>query len=96
VTAGGRISQGRVEHTRYPEIADSHLLGVCQAGGAEGGMAYARARWLYVRACEEWRERHQAACREQAGRIVRDALEEVAETAWMAVQLRRGLGGGRG
>jgi hypothetical protein len=93
MTAGGRISQGNVTHTRYPEINDSHLLGVCQAGGVEGGASYSRARWLYVRACEEWRERHQAARREQAERIVREALSEVAEIAWMAVQLRRGLGG---
>lgn len=96
MTTGSRVSQGQVDHVRYPEIDDSHLLGVCQAGGIEGGLAYSRARWLYVRACEEWRERHQAACREQAARIVREALEDVAETAWMAVQLRRGLGGGRG
>jgi len=96
MTAGSRISQGRVTHTRYPEVDDVHLLDVCRAGGVAGGVTHARARWLYARACKEWRERHQAARQEAAERIVQDALREVAETAWMAVQLRRGLGGGRG
>jgi hypothetical protein len=96
MTAGSRISQGKVTRTRYPEVADGHLLAVCRAGGVAGGVAHARARWLYARACREWRERHQSTRQAQAEQVVQEALREVTETAWMAVQLRRGLGGRRG
>jgi len=76
-----------------PLVSDADLLAACRFGARH-------ARKLYARACEEWRERYlvslQPARQAEAERIVQDALREVAETAWMAVQLRRGLGGGRG
>lgn len=82
--------------TRAPEVSDEELLAVCRAGGEAGGLAWMRARGMYVRACDEWRERHRAAVRAEAEAIVREMLAEAAGTAWMAVLLRRGLGGGRG
>ena len=82
--------------TRAPEVSDEELLVVCRAAGEAGGLAWMRARGLYVRACDEWRERHRAALQAEAEAIVREMLAEAAGTAWMAVLLRRGLGGGRG
>jgi hypothetical protein len=79
--------------TRSPEVSDEELLAVCRAAGQAGGMAGMRARGMYLRACDEWRDRHRAAVRAEAERIVQEALREVAEAAWMSVQLRRGLGG---
>lgn len=79
--------------TAPPPVSDADLLAACRFGARH-------ARRLYARACEEWRERHrealQPAVQAEAEAIVREALREVTETAWMAVQLRRGLGGGRG
>lgn len=81
---------------RPREVSDEELLAVCRAAGQAGGVAGLRARGIYLRACDEWRDRHRAACRVQAERVVQDALAEVAGAAWMAVLLRRGLGGRRG
>jgi hypothetical protein len=79
--------------TPRPPVSDADLLAACRFGSRH-------ARQLYARACDEWRERHQEALQPavqaEAEAIVQDALREVAEAAWMAVQLRRGLGGGRG
>jgi hypothetical protein len=73
-----------------PPVSDANLLAACRFGSRH-------ARRLYARACEEWRERHreslQPAVQAEAERIVQEALREVAEAAWMSVQLRRGLGG---
>jgi hypothetical protein len=91
----GPLVSATVITRRAPEVSDEELLSVCQAAGEAGGIAWMRARGLYVRACDEWRERHRAALQAEAELIVRDMLREAAGTAWMAVLLRRGLGGGR-
>ena len=62
-------------------IADDELLSAVRAAQA-GGAARMRACGLYRQACDEWRERYQAARRAEAERCVAAVLDDTARQVW--------------
>lgn len=63
-------------------ITDGELLSACRAGGLAGGAARLRAQGLYRQACDEWRERHDAARQAEAEEAVAAVLADTARLVW--------------
>jgi hypothetical protein len=70
-------------------ITDDELLRACRFGGERGALVYRKA-------VLEWQARDLAWRRDRSARIadiIGEALREAADSVWMSVVIRRGLGG---
>ena len=77
-------------------ITDDELLAACRAAGEPGMESHRLACRVYRRAAAEWQARDLAWRRDRAAmveRVIGEKLREAASAAWLAVMIRRGLGG---